>query len=186
MPTPNYSNSIIYKLCCKDTDITDIYVGSTTNFRGRKNNHKTNCQNEKRKNYNRKVYKFIREHGDFENWEMIMIEEFSCSTKLELHKKEREYFELLKPNLNTNVPNRTQKQYNIDNKDKKKQYRIDNKDKITEYQKQYNIDNKDKITEYKKQYNKQKHECECGGKFILPHKSRHLKTKQHLSFTTIQ
>ena len=132
MPTPNYSNSIIYKLCCKDTDITDIYVGSTTNFRGRKNNHKTNCQNEKRKNYNRKVYKFIREHGDFENWEMIMIEEFSCSTKLELHKKEREYFELLKPNLNTNVPNRTQKQYNIDNKDKKKQYRIDNKDKITE------------------------------------------------------
>jgi hypothetical protein len=53
---PDYSNSIIYKLCCKDTSITDIYVGSTTAFRARKCQHKTVCHNEndKKHNFNRK------------------------------------------------------------------------------------------------------------------------------------
>ena len=54
-----YNESMIYKLCCKDTDITDIYLGSTTNFRCRKNQHKSQCHNINAKGYNYKVYKFI-------------------------------------------------------------------------------------------------------------------------------
>ena len=42
---PNYANSIIYKLCCKDILITDIYVGSTTNIVKRRHNHKSYCNN---------------------------------------------------------------------------------------------------------------------------------------------
>ena len=64
---PNYENGLIYKLCCKDANITDIYVGSTTNFKQRKKEHKADCHNENNKNYNRPVYKFIRENGG--NWE---------------------------------------------------------------------------------------------------------------------
>ena len=36
----NYENSVIYKLCCTDPTVTEVYVGSTTNFRKRKNQHK--------------------------------------------------------------------------------------------------------------------------------------------------
>ena len=31
----DYSKSVIYKLCCKDPTITDIYIGSTTNMKGK-------------------------------------------------------------------------------------------------------------------------------------------------------
>ena len=100
----NYGKSIIYKLCCKDTDITDIYVGSTTNFNRRKGHHKSSCNNETCKDYQLPKYQFIRNNGGFENWDMIMIEQFSCDTKLELHKKERECVDLLKPSLNRQPP----------------------------------------------------------------------------------
>ena len=51
----DYSNSIIYKLCCRDVNVKEIYVGSTTNFRARKNQHKSCCKIIKKKN-NIKVY----------------------------------------------------------------------------------------------------------------------------------
>ena len=40
----------IYKLCCKNPEITNIYVGSTKNFTRRKHQHKNNCINENAKN----------------------------------------------------------------------------------------------------------------------------------------
>ena len=46
---PNYSNSIIYKLCCKDINIKEIYVGSTTNFRSSKRENKKDCKDKNRK-----------------------------------------------------------------------------------------------------------------------------------------
>ena len=70
----DYSNTIIYRIVCKDTSITDCYVGHTTNFINRKNGHKTKCNNEKDKNYNLNVYQFIRDNGNWENWDMIEIE----------------------------------------------------------------------------------------------------------------
>ena len=38
----DYSEPIIYKLCCKDTTINQIYVGNTNKC---KHNHKSNCCN---------------------------------------------------------------------------------------------------------------------------------------------
>jgi len=163
----NYNNSHIYKLCCKDTDIKEIYIGSTINFRNRKCAHKTNCNNINNKKHNYKVYQFIREHGGFENWEMILIENVNCNTKLELHKIERKYIEELQPSLNKHLPLRN-----------KKEYYNDNKEKITEHKKEYRIKNKDKINESQKE----KFTCECGGKFTKCHKSRHFKSKKHIKF----
>jgi len=169
----DYSKGIIYKLCCKDPNVTEIYIGSTTNFIKRKHSHKCNCNNnsEKNKHYNSKVYKFIRDNGGWENWDMIQIIEYSCENKKQLESKERYYIELLKSSLNGQLPTRKreeyQKQYRLDNRDKilenKKQYDKKNQDKIKEYQKQYRLDNqdktnkyyennKDKILEQKKQY----------------------------------
>jgi len=41
----NYEKSTIYKIVCKDVNIKDCYVGSTTNFNRRKQEHKYNCNN---------------------------------------------------------------------------------------------------------------------------------------------
>lgn len=59
----DYSNTIIYKITCKDPTIKDIYVGHTTNFVQRKHGHKQSCENKKSHNNNCKLYRIMREHG---------------------------------------------------------------------------------------------------------------------------
>ena len=39
----DYSNTIIYKITCKDPTVNEVYVGHTTNFVQRKYSHKQNC-----------------------------------------------------------------------------------------------------------------------------------------------
>jgi len=146
----DYSKGLIYKLCCKDPTIEDIYIGSTTNFRNRKYTHKSMCNNSYYLDYNNKVYKFIRENGGFENWDMILIQYYSCSRKKQLEAKEREYIETLKPTLNTNIPTRTKKEYNEDNKINRLEWVNNNNDKIKNNQKKYRDNNKDKIKEKRK------------------------------------
>ena len=55
----DYSNTIIYKITCTDSDITDVYVGHTTNFVQRKHAYKQSCKNIKSSNYKLKLYKVI-------------------------------------------------------------------------------------------------------------------------------
>ena len=75
----NYLNTIIYKIVCKDLSITDVYIGQTTNFRTRKNQHKRNCCNPDAEKHHLKVYQYIRENGGWENFDMIEIEKYSCN-----------------------------------------------------------------------------------------------------------
>jgi len=158
----DYSKTIIYKLCCNDPNVEEMYIGHTTHFINRKNHHKSCCNNENDKNYNRYVYAFIRNHGGFENWNMIQIEQFPCNNKREAEAKEREWIEKLKPSLNTNNPyamcveNPVQykKEWYEEHKDeileKSKENYEENKESKLEYQKQYTQQNKEKISEYKK------------------------------------
>ena len=78
----NYKNALIYKICCNDPNITDIYIGSTTNFYQRTRAHKTSCNNPNGKSYNLHVYKFIRDNGGWKNWRMDLIEFYECNNKL--------------------------------------------------------------------------------------------------------
>ena len=58
---PDYAKTVIYKLI--NYDYPDlVYVGSTTNFTKRKQNHKVRCLNPNDKKYNYKVYASIREN----------------------------------------------------------------------------------------------------------------------------
>jgi len=95
----NYNNTYIYKIVCKDLNITDIYVGHTTNFKSRKMAHKNTS-----KYGNEKVYKFIRENGSFDNFDMVIIEEIKCANFYEACARERYWIEQLKPSLNTHLP----------------------------------------------------------------------------------
>lgn len=191
----NYENSFIYKLCCKDPEITDVYVGSTTNLARRKCKHKSDCEN----GTDRLVYSFIREHGGFKNWDMVVIEEYSCQTKLELHQRERYWLEALQAALNKYIPSRPVKEYKKEyyetNKDdileKCREYYGTNKDAILEKRREYYETNKDTITEKKREYyekNKDalaekqrlKQVCEvCGCSVTKGNFQRHLKSRKH-------
>ena len=100
----DYSNTIIYKITCKDPSITDTYVGHTTNFVQRKHAHKNTCINEKSSNYNCKLYKTIRTNGGWDNWNMEIVTFFKCNDQYEARIKEQEYFILLNATLNSIEP----------------------------------------------------------------------------------
>ena len=128
---PDYSNACIYKIVCKDEAITEIYIGSTVNFKRRGWNHKRCCNNSNSGGYNFKVYQFIRSNGGWVNWEMKLIrDKLGVDNRTDLHNIEGQYQRLLKPTLNKCIANRTQKEYT-------KEYRAKNKDKLREYQQEY-------------------------------------------------
>ena len=97
----DYSNTIIYKIICKDTTRNDVYVGHTTNFTKRKYLHKSACSN---LNNKLKIYDTIRKNGGWDNWNMVEIAKYNCSDHTEARIKEQEHYELLKANLNINPP----------------------------------------------------------------------------------
>ncbi len=82
----DYSNTIIYKLYCKDDNVKDVYVGHTTNFSKRKWKHKNNAMNPKASNL--KIYKIIRANGGWSNWNMVEIAKYKCSNAAEAKMKE--------------------------------------------------------------------------------------------------
>jgi hypothetical protein len=170
---------VIYKIYCKDETIKDCYVGSTNNFNKRCRDHNNDCNNENSKAYNYKVYKFIRQHGGFDNF---LIEEIIECDESNRYDAEVNYFLKLNSTLNTFWPRRSSKQRYIDNRDEileqHRHYYNDNKEQILETKKQYYIDNREQILEKVKT----KIECECGSVFRRSDTARHNKTKKHLNY----
>jgi hypothetical protein len=177
-----YDKSIIYKLKHnEDYDDTNIYIGSTSNFKNRKYYHKNSCNNEKSHNYNCFVYKYIKDNGGWNEWVMIPIEEYPCNSKNELLIRERHYIDILRPTLNIKIPTRTDKEWRENNKEKIKeyfkQYHIDNKEKKIKKSKEYYDNNKEKLKEYKKEYQKIKVICDhCGCEVCKKGLNAHKKT----------
>ena len=100
----DYSNTLFYKISCKDTNITDVYIGHTTNFVQRKSGHKQGCKNAKSSNYACKLYTVIRQNGGWDNWRMDIIAYHECKDHYEARKKEQEYFILYNATLNSIEP----------------------------------------------------------------------------------
>jgi len=166
----NYKNSTIYKIVCKDLDIKDCYVGSTTNFNRRKTEHKSVCNNSKGKDYNYKVYNFIRDNGNFDNFDIIEVERYCAIDKNDLHKRERYWFEELNGTLNMCIPNRSKKEY-------MKEY--EKTDKRIQKQKEWGEKNKqyfktDKGIQTRKEYEKRRSKTD---KRIKYNKERNEKLK---------
>jgi len=153
----NYNNTEIYKLIHKDDiDNENIYIGSTTNFRQRKCRHKSDCNNEKTKIYNLKVYQNIRLNGGWEEWNMLLVEKYPCIDKKESNVRERYWIDFYKSQLNIVIPSRSRTEWKFDNKEeiKKKESKQNKKyyQKNKEKYKEYNQNHKEKIKEYQKQY----------------------------------
>ena len=192
----DYSKTVIYKICCKDPNIKDIYVGSTTDFITRKSQHKRSCNNSINKSYNYYVYQFIRENGGWKNWQMIMIKKYTkCDSKLRCLKKERRYVEKLNATLNSNIPGRTKKEWHKDNKENVKQrckkYYEKNKEHLKQKKKEWYKTNQKRICNMRKEYREknrdiinqkqnEKIKCICGSFISKNNMIRHRKTKKHL------
>ena len=125
----DYTKTHFYKIVCKDTDITECYVGHTTDFSKRKSQHKRMTTNENDRHYDIYLYQFIRENGGWDNWEMINIETRSCKDSLEAKTIERECTEKLQANLNRVKAVETQEEKAV----RKKQWAEDNAEKVRDY-----------------------------------------------------
>ena len=200
LPT-DYSKTVIYKLVHKDdTDNKNVYVGSTTDFRKRKNAHKTVCNNPNSSCYNDPKYQFIRDNGGWNEWIMIEIEKYPCNDKREAEARERYWIEYYKAPLNMCIPTRNMKEWRETNKEDIKQKKIEyyqkNKEWINEktrnnsklyYQKNKTEVNKKSAENYFEnrervlKYRCFKIECECGMMVSRSNISCHRKKMKHLA-----
>ncbi len=176
---------IMYKIKCGDDNIEGCYIGSTKDFKGRKHSHKSHCNNENDKKYNLRVYKFIRENGGWNEFEMKPIEEFLCDTKLQATIREQYWINFYNSDLNSINSYTSEEQGKI----QEKEYYENNKDKIKEQNKEYRENNKDKIKEYyennKEEIKGKKsklHICECGSNIRIDGKAEHSRTLKHQNF----
>ena len=158
MPTTDYSKTVIYVIKCRDDAITDEYVGSTTNFRSRKCNHKSSCNNENSKDYNMKIYQFIRANGGWNNFIMIQLEEHPCKNKREAECREEQIRQEKKASLNAYRAFITAEQRKEQLKEKAKEYYQEHKEQLTEYYKEYRKKNAEQIAEYYQKHKEQKKE----------------------------
>ena len=96
----DYSSTIIYKIFCKNTRIKEAYIGHTTNLVKRKSAHKAVCKNTF---HNNKLYSYIRAHGGWDNWEIIILDNINCKNFEEARKAEQSYIDTHNSELNTDT-----------------------------------------------------------------------------------
>jgi DNA-binding transcriptional MocR family regulator len=167
----DYSKSSIYKLCCNDTAITDVYIGSTTAFSKRKYTHKSSCTRTTSSQYNYYVYQFIRANGGWDNWSMILVEDYNASTKRNLELRERYWLETLKATLNKQLPTRAPQEYY-------QEYCKENKEKIKLVRKEYDKENKEKMKLTRKEFYQENKE-----KIKLTNKEYYQENKEKIKLT---
>ena len=156
----DYSKSVIYKICCKDPNVKEIYIGSTTNFIIRKNKHKYDCMNNKSIHYNAYVYRFMRDNGGWDNWDMVLIKKYSkCDSSLKLRKKEQKYCNKYNAKLNSINSYTNRKEYS----------------KI--YEKERRV-----MTAKRKEWPGKPYICECGSNITRHSKPRHERSQKHQNF----
>ena len=176
----DYSKCLMYKICCLDTSITDIYVGMTTNYNKRKASHKTVCCNDKASHYNYYIYQFIRENGGWSNWIIIIIEQYPCDNNLEARKREHELIVNLGASLNKIVGVvGSKKDDDYRQKGYQRELELNPNHNKERYQRQLEL-HPNYCKEHYQKYKSQKMICECGKEITIASKSRHLKTKYHL------
>ena len=103
----------VYRIYSSKPTITESYIGSTMRLKLRVALHKT-CA----KKPTTRVSEYIGHHG-FEHFIFEVLEELETYDRKKLAEREAHYFKLFKPKLNMNVPNRSHKQYCLDNPDSK-------------------------------------------------------------------
>lgn len=127
----DYSNSVIYKIYCKDENVKDIYVGETTDFIRRKYSHKiiSNKNNQQYKTLRATLYQTINSNGGWDNWICEEVEKFPCENKKQLLDRETFWIIELNATLNDKVSKST--------KEYKKEWYNQHRETVRRMQKEY-------------------------------------------------
>ena len=177
---PDYNNNCIYKICCKDENIKELYIGHTTNFKRRKWEHNSRCNNENGKKYFCYVYQFIRINGGWGNFDMIKLYDHPCSSLKEALVEERKCMDKFGGKLNTLNAYLSEGERIENNKLYCKEYRINNAEKIKVQRKVadkvYYEKNKEKINLQNREYYEKNKE-----KMRLCHSEYYQKNKEKIN-----
>ena len=187
---PDYKEGKIYKIKCNETG--EQYFGSTTySLQSRLNNHKSKIKSKKQC-----MAKQIINRGNFQ---IELVENYSCETSHELHKRERFYIDNNEC-INHVIPTRTQKEYRQLHKEKfnecnriwLKEHRQERNTWQNNYYKtneDYREKSKVRASEYYEQNKKKilermlvRYVCCCGAEGSVSNKLRHEKTQRHQKF----
>ena len=99
---PSYEKTVIYKI--QHIEKSELlYVGCTTNFNARKNQHRSRCLNPKDKEHNVYKYKMIRDNGGWDAFVMKPVKIVNCNSKLEAEIEEEKVRVELKATLNSHT-----------------------------------------------------------------------------------
>ena len=124
------------------------------------------------------------------DYDIVLVENCPCNSKDELHARERYYIENNEC-ININIPNRTDAEYRIDNKDNILNYRDNNKTFIASQKAKYYENNNAYVKEKTKKYytlnhdivlekKKERIHCKCGKSYTKTNKSQHMKSIYHI------
>lgn len=146
-------NGYIYKLSGNNQD-SECYIGSTTDGlpqRMRMHKYLSKTQSD------RKVYQYINSIGGWDNVKVQVLEYIeNVQDRKALRARERHWVNEEGATLNTNVPNRTPKQWYIDNRQKQcenmRKYYQDNKDMMKQKMKIWIDNNRQKWNAYYREY----------------------------------
>ena len=169
---PDYQEAKIYRIV-NDNIPDKVYYGSTCqNLSMRMAGHRADYRNTKK--YENLTSKQLFESG---KPVIVLVENFPCNSKEELHKRERFYIEN-NSCVNKQIPGRTIKEWREENKEllkqKNKEYNIKNKERNNRRGKEWREKNPEKSNE--------KMTCECGKTFIKRNITRHNKSARHQEF----
>jgi hypothetical protein len=103
---PDFSKTQIYIIRCADEAVSGCYVGATTDFAGRRSQHKYAVANASaRGGENRKLYCAIRQHGGWSNYTMTVVDLYpECRSLTESRIRERLWFDICGARLNAHRP----------------------------------------------------------------------------------
>ncbi len=160
----------IYKIYCKDPEIKEHYIGSTTNYKRRMRQHKYSSKHVFNNHTN--LYDFIRNNGSINNFQSEILLKVMVNEKKDLYEIEKQFIKNDNNLLNKYIPNRNQKEYYNDNYDILKQKRFikyhNNKKEIL-YKKSNTMIN-----------------CPCGSILTKNHINRHYKSIKHCKYINSQ
>jgi ribosome-interacting GTPase 1 len=147
----NYNNGKVYKIepIC-DYKEGEIYIGSTTKqyLSQRITKHRTEYNQYKNGGIKKMTSFDLFDKYGINNCQIVLLELVNCNSKVELHQREAHYIRTLKC-VNKVIPDRTQKEYREDNKEKialkNKEWIEANKEKIALKNKEWREANKEKI-----------------------------------------
>ena len=186
---------IMYRITIGD----NIYIGSTKDFKQRRNAHKYECKNQELNERlglhaagwvkELKVYQMIREAGGWDKCEMTPIEEYECEEQLQARMREEHWRREYNANMNSYKAYRTEEerieQKKEGNKEWGKKHYEENKETINVKHREHYHATIEKQKERRKAYyeaNSEKYECNCGGKYTPHSILRHERTKKHLDY----